>query len=183
VPADRGGRGQRRGDSSRGGRGAAPSERPPPQELTASGPFAMGPSQAGSSAWHTAPRVSAAPIAPRGPPPDPAALGAHLTNAGPPTLKKERAERRAHVDDDDAEVYSDPDEGVEIVDMKNVHAMDWMAPESLKWGIPQKTKKTARVKEEEEESTSSKGKGARSGSQALPEALIFHMVFKLNRRS
>jgi DNA-directed RNA polymerase III subunit RPC4 len=194
VPADRSGRGQGRGqgrgDSSRGGRGAAPSERPPPQEMTASGPFAMGPLQAGSSAWHTAPRVSAASIAPRGPPLDPAALGAHLTKTGPPTLKKERAERRAHVDDngddddddDDAEEFSDPDEGVEIVDMKNVHAMDWMAPESLKWGVRQKTKKAARVKTEEEESTSSKGKGARSCGQALPEALI-PSCHKLNRSS
>jgi DNA-directed RNA polymerase III subunit RPC4 len=32
----------------------------------------------------------------------------------------------------DDEVYSDPDEGVEIVDMENIHQMDWMAPESLR---------------------------------------------------
>jgi DNA-directed RNA polymerase III subunit RPC4 len=128
----------------------------------------MGPSQAGSSAWRTAPRVSAAPVAPRAPA-DSAALGANLTKTAAPTLKKERtAERHAHADDDgddgdddDVEVYSDPDEGVEIVDMKNVHTMDWMAPESLKWESRDRTKrkaKAARVKKEEEP-TPSKEKG------------------------
>ena len=64
--------------------------------------------------------------------------------------------------DDDAEVYSDPDEGVEIVDMRNVHAMDWMAPESLKWESKrEKTKKKVmKVKKEEEQATVVKGKGA-----------------------
>jgi DNA-directed RNA polymerase III subunit RPC4 len=81
-----------------------------------------------------------------------AALGANLTSTAAPTLKKERAaERRAQVDED-AEVYSDPDEGVEIVDMKNVHAMDWMAPESLKWesGREKTKKKVAKLKKEGE---------------------------------
>ena len=100
--------------------------------MTASGPFAMGPSQAGASSWLSGPRISATtPTVPRGGPTDAAALGANLSKTAAPTLKKERAERHVHVDED-AEVYSDPDEGVEIVDMKSVHAMDWMAPESLK---------------------------------------------------
>ncbi|KAI0255862.1 RNA polymerase III RPC4-domain-containing protein [Lactifluus subvellereus] len=166
APADRDrggwgqGRGRGHGDSSRGARGAAAPSRPPPQEMTASGPFAMGPSQAGSSAWRTAPRVSAAPTAPRAPA-DSAALGANLTKTAAPTLKKERTAERPHADDDDdAEVYSDPDEGVEIVDMRNVHTMDWMAPESLKWETRDKTKKkAARVKKEEAEPTPSKEKG------------------------
>ena len=116
--------------------------------MTASGPFAMGPSKAGSSAWHGGPRVSAMPAAPRGPPTDSSALGANLTKTPAPTLK-ERVERRVHIDED-AEVYSDPDEGVEIVDMRNVHAMDWMAPESLKWESKrEKTKKKiVKVKKE-----------------------------------
>lgn len=124
--------------------------------MTASGPFAMGPSQAGSSAWRSGPRVSATPTAPRGPL-DPAALGANLTKTAAPALKEERTEPRVHVvdgDDDDDEVYSDPDEGVEIVDMRNVHTMDWMAPENLKWesGARQRAKKRAvKVKKEEEE--------------------------------
>jgi DNA-directed RNA polymerase III subunit RPC4 len=131
--------------------------------MTASGPFAMGPSKAGLSAWHGGPRVSAMPAAPRGPPTDAAALGANLTKSPAPTLK-EHAERRVHIDED-AEAYSDPDEGVEIVDMRNVHAMDWMAPESLKWESKrEKTKKkVVKVKKEEEQATG-KGKGA----HALP---------------
>lgn len=123
----------------------------------------MGPSQAGSSAWRSGPRVSAIPTAPRGPP-DPAALGANLTKTAAPALKKEeRAESRVQVDDD-VEVYSDPDEGVEIVDMRNVHTMDWMAPESLKWESARerskKKKRVAKAKKEEEEceQTLSEGK-------------------------
>ena len=164
TSSDRGGRaqgrGRGRGDASRGGRGAAP-PRPPHVEMTASGPFAMGPSQAGSSAWGSGPRVSAMSGAPRGPPADAAALGANLTKTTAPTLKKERGERRVQVDED-AEVYSDPDEGVEIVDMRNVHAMDWMAPESLKWESPRekKKKKAAKVKKEEDGQAPVKGKGA-----------------------
>jgi DNA-directed RNA polymerase III subunit RPC4 len=129
--------------------------------MTASGPFAMGPSQAGSSAWMSGPRVSTMPAVPRGAPTDAAALGANLTRTPAPTLKKEPAERRAQVDED-AEVYSDPDEGVEIVDMRNVHAMDWMAPESLKWdNAREKTKKkVGKVKKEGEGLASVKGKGA-----------------------
>ena len=165
APSDRGGRpqgrGRGRGDASRGARGAAPS-RLTPQEMTASGPFAMGPSQASSSAWLSGPRVSAAPTAPRGPA-DAAALGANLSKTAAPTLKKERTERRVHVDED-AEVYSDPDDGVEIVDMRDVHAMDWMAPESLEWerareGSKKKVVKV-KVEKEGEERASVKGKGA-----------------------
>jgi len=127
--------------------------------MTASGPFAMGPSKAGSSAWHGGPRVSAMPAAPRGPPTDAAGLGANLTRTPVPTLK-ERVEHLVRIDED-AEAYSDPDEGVEIVDMKNVHAMDWMAPESLKWESKREKakRKVVKVKKEEEQETG-KGKGA-----------------------
>lgn len=121
--------------------------------MTASGPFAMGPSQAGSSAWRSGPRVAAVSAAPRGPL-DPAALGANLTKTAGPALKKEErgVEPRVRVEDD-AEVYSDPDEGVEIVDMRNVHTMDWMAPESLKSESARERskKRLARAKKEEEE--------------------------------
>ncbi|KAI9464629.1 hypothetical protein BJY52DRAFT_1184353 [Lactarius psammicola] len=171
ASSDRGGRGQgrgrARGDSSRGGggRAAAPPRAPPP-EMTASGPFAMGPSQAGSSAWRSGPRVSTVPTAPRGPP-DPAALGANLTKTAAPALKKEeRVEPRVHVDDD-AEVYSDPDEGVEIVDMRNVHTMDWMAPESLKSESARERSKKRAVKmdKDEDEQTLNKDKGTLSSKQ------------------
>jgi len=130
--------------------------------MTASGPFAMGPSQAGSSSWLSGPRISATtPTVPRGPT-DAAALGANLSKTAAPTLKKERAERRVHVDED-AEAYSDPDEGVEIVDMRDVHAMDWMAPESLKVesARDETKKKVVRVKKEGEIRAQVKEKGSR----------------------
>jgi DNA-directed RNA polymerase III subunit RPC4 len=163
APSDRGGRpqgrGRGRGDASRGARGTVPT-RPPPQEMTASGPFAMGPSQLGSSAQFGGLRGTATPTVPRGTA-DTAALGANLSKTAAPTLKKERAERRVHVEED-AEVYSDPDEGVEIVDMMNVQAMDWMAPESLKWERTREEtkKKVVKVKREGEERAPLKGKGA-----------------------
>ncbi|KAH9036396.1 RNA polymerase III RPC4-domain-containing protein [Lactarius pseudohatsudake] len=116
TPSERGGgrgqgRGRARGDSSRGGGRAAAPPRAPPPEMTASGPFAMGPSLAGSSAWRS--------------------------------------------------VYSDPDEGVEIVDMRNVHTMDWMAPESVKWesARDRSKKRAAKVEKEEDELALDKGKG------------------------
>ena len=162
ASSDRGGRpqgrGRGRGDASRGSRGAAPT-RPPPQEMTASGPFAMGPSQL-ASAQFSGPRATATPTVPRGHA-DAAALGANLSKTAAPTLKKERAERRVHVDED-AEAYSDPDEGVEIVDMRNVQAMDWMAPESLKCETTREEgkKKVVKFKKEGDERAPLKGKGA-----------------------
>ncbi|KAJ8461970.1 hypothetical protein ONZ51_g11198 [Trametes cubensis] len=77
-----------------------------------------------------------------------ARLGAGLTQTTAPSLKRERD--------------ADPDEGVEIVDMENVHQMDWMAPESLmKERETGKKKKGTKVKKEKEEE--SKGKGVASG--------------------
>lgn len=122
----------------------------------------MGPSQVGSSSWLSGPRISATtPTVPRGPT-DAAALGANLSKTAAPTLKKERAERHVHVDED-VDEYSDPDEGVEIVDMRNVHAMDWMAPESLKVesARDETKKKVVKVKKEGEIRAQVKGKGAR----------------------
>ncbi|KAH9004726.1 RNA polymerase III RPC4-domain-containing protein [Lactarius hatsudake] len=185
APSERGGgrgqgRGRARGDSSRGaGRAAAPPRAPPP-EMTASGPFAMGPSLAGSSAWRSGPRVSSIPTAPRGPP-DPAALGANLTKTAAPTLKKEeRVESRVHVDDD-AEVYSDPDEGVEIVDMRNVHTMDWMAPESLKSeSARDRSKKRAAKVEKEDELTLDKGKGTPKHGPITTEGSFLDDVGDIN---
>jgi len=34
--------------------------------------------------------------------------------------------------DGDEELYSEPDEGVEIIDLQNVRELDWMAPETLR---------------------------------------------------
>ncbi|KAI0820807.1 RNA polymerase III RPC4-domain-containing protein [Trametes gibbosa] len=158
--SDRGrGRGSDRGARSRGrgqggeGRGGAPSARAAAAEMTASGPFAMGPALVGTSARRSAPRSNFAPIVPQGPGGGVGSrLGAGLTQTGAPTLKREPYEAGgvpgagAGVRDD--EVYSDPDEGVEIVDMENVRQMDWMAPESLR-KEREVGKKGARVKKEE----------------------------------
>ncbi|KAF8449049.1 RNA polymerase III RPC4-domain-containing protein [Boletus edulis BED1] len=106
--------------------------------MTASGPFAMGPALAGTSARHNAPRSSFTPIVPQGSAKGPA-LGANLSNSAAPMLKKGKQRENPLVDTDqtrknesDEEVYSEPDEGVEIIDMENVGQLDWMAPETLR---------------------------------------------------
>lgn len=87
--------------------------------MTASGPFAMGPTLAGSS--RSAPRSNFAPAAP----------------VSRTSLKNEVGNtdvniKNGPVKTEDGEYYSDPDEGVEIVDMEDVHQLDWMAPDSIR---------------------------------------------------
>lgn len=126
--------------------------------MTASGPFAMGPTLAGTSARRTAPRSNFAPIVPQGPG-GTAHLGAGLTLTTAPSLKRERGREPAPADDD-VEAYSDPDEGVEIVDMDHIKQMDWMAPESLgKEKEGGKRKKGLKVKEDPDKQEDRKGKG------------------------
>ena len=106
--------------------------------MTASGPFAMGPALAGNNGRRSAPRSNFAPVMPRsksGP-----TLAVSLTHSAVPSLKSETGVRDKDKGKEimetlgDEEVYSEPDEGVEIVDMENVRQMDWMAPESLRKG-------------------------------------------------
>lgn len=59
------------------------------------------------------------------------ALGLGLTRTTAPTLGAKNSEGDIKAESDE-EVYSEPDEGVEIVDMYNIRKMDWMAPETLK---------------------------------------------------
>lgn len=94
--------------------------------MTASGPFAMGPTLAGRSA----PRSNFA-------------LTASVSRTlASPSLKKETDDNaRNDTTKTDGEYYSDPDEGVEIVDMENVHRMDWMAPDSIRKERQQSQKK------------------------------------------
>lgn len=102
-----------------------------PLEMTASGPFAMGPALAGQSGRRSIPRSNFTPIATPGSTGS-SSLGAGLSGTRAPTLSKEKGKEDAvstRLDDEDE--YSDPDEGVEIVDMENVRQMDWAAPESL----------------------------------------------------
>ena len=61
-------------------------------------------------------------------------LGSGLTQTTAPTLgakKEQNTEGDVKVESEE-EVYSEPDEGVEIVDMNDIRKMDWMAPDTLK---------------------------------------------------
>lgn len=127
--------------------------------MTASGPFALGPAMAGSAtARRTAPRPTFTPVMPGGA--TRGAIGMGLTNTTAPSLgvKKEPNElgiaKKDVVEEEEEEVYSDPDEGVEIIDMENVRGMDWMAPESLK-----KEKERKKAKKIKNEVVDKKGKG------------------------
>jgi DNA-directed RNA polymerase III subunit RPC4 len=63
-------------------------------------------------------------------------LGAGLKRLDAGSMKKENDLKgkgtEKSMEEEEEEVYSDPDEGVEIIDMEDVRQMDWMAPESLK---------------------------------------------------
>jgi DNA-directed RNA polymerase III subunit RPC4 len=104
--------------------------------MTASGPFAMGPTLAGSSIRRSAPRSNFAPTAPVSR--TSTSFGNnHPLSSAPLSLKNDVGNtddnvRNGIVKAEDGEYYSDPDEGVEIVDMENVHQLDWMAPDSIK---------------------------------------------------
>lgn len=97
--------------------------------MKASGPFAMGPSLAGRRPA----RSNFTPLMPSGSSKG-GTLGSGLTRTTAPTLgvKKEPNNQGDTKAESDEEVYSDPEDGVEIVDMQNIRKMDWMAPESLK---------------------------------------------------
>ena len=130
-------------------------------QMTASGPFAMGPALGGSSKRRT-PRSNFTPVMPMGP--GSGSLGDGLSRTGAPVLGQVRErEKKGTVkeEDEDVEVYSDPDEGVQIVDMEAVKTMDWMAPESLRReraDVKKLTKKKAEVAK-----TTAKGKGKGKG--------------------
>ncbi|KAJ3998064.1 RNA polymerase III RPC4-domain-containing protein [Lentinula boryana] len=125
IPAlsnDRGrGRGRGRGEGSGRGRGGPR----PPAEMVASGPFALGPAMAGTSSSRRFAQA-ATPIATPSRT-EASSLGAGLSQAAAPKIKQESKK-----EEQDEEAYSDPDEGVEIIDMENVRQMDWMAPDSLR---------------------------------------------------
>ncbi|KAF9457529.1 RNA polymerase III RPC4-domain-containing protein [Collybia nuda] len=124
------GRGRGRGEARGRGRGRGAPR--PDIEMTASGPFAMGPALAGNNARRSAPRSNFAPTLP---PSGSTTLSSTLTYAVAPSLRqdigKNGKSKEAGKLEEEEEVYSDPDEGVEIVDMGDVRKMDWMAPESL----------------------------------------------------
>ena len=78
------------------------------------------------------------------------ALGTGLTQTTAPTLgvKKDLISEGDMKVESDEEVYSEPDEGVEIVDMNDIRKMDWMAPETLKRESESKRRLKPRTKDE-----------------------------------
>ncbi|GAK66779.1 uncharacterized protein PAN0_014d5003 [Moesziomyces antarcticus] len=116
--------GSTRGGGRGRGRGGA---RPPrqPTQMTASGPFALGP-----SARPTGKKV--APIGPGGSSLTPAPGSDSQRSSTTPKPDPDRASYRNPDKLKDAEQYSDPEDGgVEIVDMDEVHILDELAPRAL----------------------------------------------------
>lgn len=93
----------------------------------------MGPAMSGNNARRSVPRSNFAIPTPGT---DRASLGAGLTRMSAAGIKKENdlkgGKEKDKPSQEDEEVYSEPDEGVEIIDMEDVRQMDWMAPESLR---------------------------------------------------
>ena len=110
--------------------------------MTASGPFAMGPAMTSvRRAAPTATVVANKPIdslgaglVPVKQEPTPISLSAKGKGRARESLSETPAPSEASKkeEDDDHEVYSDPDEGVEIVDMDDVKTLDYMAPDSIR---------------------------------------------------
>jgi DNA-directed RNA polymerase III subunit RPC4 len=108
--------------------------------MTASGPFAMGPSAAAPisrNALRSGSNTSAIHASTSS-----SKLGSDLTQTAPPTLKSEEKNQRTPSlkPEVTVEEYSDPEDGVQIIDMEQVTGMDWMAPDVVK-REPQTTKK------------------------------------------
>ena len=117
----------------------------------------------GTSARRVQPRSNFAPPVPFGGPSS-SKPGEGLTKTPAPSLKREPIDEEVPkaIDNND-ELYSDPDEGVEIVDMEDVKRMDWMAPESLstqKSKLAKSKKKKGVMTKESLESIKGKAKGA-----------------------
>lgn len=110
--------------------------------MVASGPFALGPAMAGTSSSRRFAQAATPIPAPSNTKASP--LGAGLSQTAAPKIKREEQKLEK---DEDEEIYSDADEGVEIIDMENVGQMDWMAPDSI---IKEKTK---RPKKEDPDAT------------------------------
>lgn len=109
----------------------------------------MGPSLAGSGS-RSIPRSNFTPIKPSGPWAG-GTLSSTLTQATSSTIgvkKGPKSEEDVKAESDE-EVYSEPDEGVEIVDMRDIRKMDWMAPETLKRESEYKGKVNLKRKKDE----------------------------------
>ena len=132
--------------------------------MTASGPFAMGPTMVGASGRRVGQHT---PVVPQPTASSSSVLGSGLSRSAAPSLKKSGKEENdsgTTTPKDEDEVYSEPDEGIEIVDMENVRQMDWMAPDTLsKEKHPVKNQRT-RINKEESPSRSVDWKGKGRGT-------------------
>jgi DNA-directed RNA polymerase III subunit RPC4 len=97
--------------------------------MIASGPFAMGPANVTTERSASKTTFTGGPSAM-------AALGGEpssLTNLPPPSLKRDQGKAKVEdLDDEVQEIYSDVEDGIEIIDINDVRKMDWMAPDSLR---------------------------------------------------
>ncbi|TFL02006.1 RNA polymerase III RPC4-domain-containing protein [Pterulicium gracile] len=153
-PADSGrgrGRGDGRGRGAGEGRGRGRGAPRQEVEMTASGPFALGPALAGrSGSSRPAPKSNFAIPTPGGTGPSTIGQRAPHVKKEPTagSLEKGKGKEKEEPQDDE-EVYSDADEGVEIIDMDQVRHTDWMAPESLRREKKKRIKaKKIKVKED-----------------------------------
>lgn len=151
--------------------------------MKASGPFAMGPSLAGSGR-RPAPRSNFTPIIPSGPSKG-GPLGSGLTQTTAPTLgvKKESTSGEGMKIESDEELYSEPDEGVEIVDISDVRKMDWMAPETLKRESDHKRRVKPKGKDKKPLARLDQGEGLQSEFVHRPESDITFRRYGRRRTS
>ena len=114
-------------------------------EMTAGGPFSLGPALMSSASRQSTVRTN---IATPGASPAP---GITAFPIAAQSLKDEELERwKSSYSDGDEEPFSEPDEGVEIIDLHAIRKLDWMAPESLRRGL----KGDQKAKSEEHENGS-----------------------------
>ena len=115
----------------------------------------------GSGGGRSTPRSNFGPIVPMGGRSS-TSLGAGLTSSEAPSLFKREARDGQGDEDEDVKMkvemedaYSDPEDGVEIIDIDDVRRMDWMAPESLakerNGDKNRKKNKNKKVKEERDD--------------------------------
>lgn len=111
--------------------------------MTASGPFAMGPSaMSGPSTSRSALRANTTIMPPSGT--SSPKIGSALSNIVAPKLQSSKGKVKLEEEETYKEVYSEQEEdGVEIIDMSLVKDMDWSAPDLLNrsTGIDSKVKK------------------------------------------
>ncbi|KAL5513034.1 hypothetical protein ACEPAH_3432 [Sanghuangporus vaninii] len=141
------GRGTARGRGRGDARGGAPRTAP---EMMATGPLALGPTMSGSAATkRSGPRSNfSAASRSSGSGAPASSIDTGLTRSTAPTLKREPPDSSQKLVEVEAETYSDPDEGVEIVDMDEIRKMDWMAPESLRKEKVREKRKKSSIKRE-----------------------------------